>query len=248
MTTVKNIYDYINSIAPFDMQEEWDNSGFLIGEFRKEVKKAVLALDATKNVTAYAAEIGADLIISHHPIIFNGLTKIKKGDPVFTCIENNVAVISAHTNFDIAKDGINDSLCARLGLNNVEKIDGTFINVGELDSAMSIDDFAEFVKDRLDVNGIRYTDTEKEIRKVAVGGGACEEFTEDAMSVADCFLTGDMKYHKMLDCAEKGFSVISAGHFETESESFHMLLNRIQDVFPDVEFIWGEQENPVLAV
>lgn len=248
MTTVKNIYDYINSVAPFDRQEQWDNSGFLIGEFRSEVKKAVLTLDATKAVTAFAGDIGANLIITHHPIIFSGLTKIEKGYAVFTCIENNIAVISAHTSFDVANGGINDNLCERLGLINVQKIDGTFINTGELECEMSIDDFAEFVKDRLDVNGIRYTDTEKTIKTVAVGGGACEEFIEDAMKYADCFLTGDMKYHKMLDCAEKNFAVISAGHFETESESFHMLLNKLQSVFPDVEFVWGEQKNPVLAV
>lgn len=248
MTTVKNIYDYINSVAPFDMQEDWDNSGFLIGEFRKEVKKVVLTLDVTKAVASYSADIGADLIISHHPVIFGGIKELKKGDAVYTCAQNDIAVISAHTSFDIAKDGINDNLCSRLGLKNVEKIDGTFINVGELDYEMSIDDFAEFVKDKLNVSGLRYTDTEKTIKTVAVGGGACEEFTEDAMKVADCFLTGDMKYHKMLDCAEMGFSVISAGHFETESESFHMLLDKLQTVFPDVEFVWGNQKNPVLAV
>lgn len=248
MTTVKNIYDYINYIAPFDAQEKWDNSGFLVGDFRKEVKKVVLTLDVTKAVAAYAADIGADLIVSHHPIIFGGLTTLKKGDVVFDCIENHIAVISAHTSFDVADGGINDNLCERLGLVNVQKIEGTFINVGELDCEMSIDDFVQLVNDKLEVSGLRYTDTEKDIKRVAVGGGACEEFTENAMAVADCFLTGDMKYHKMLDCAEQGFAVISAGHFETESESFHMLLEKLQAVFPDVEFIWGEQKNPILAV
>lgn len=78
MTTVKNIYDYINSIAPFDTQEEWDNAGFLIGEFRKEVKKAVLCLDVTKAVAEYAKDVEADLIISHHPVIFNGIKNVKR--------------------------------------------------------------------------------------------------------------------------------------------------------------------------
>ena len=79
MTTVKNIYDYINSIAPFDTQEEWDNAGFLVGEFRKEVKRAVICLDAVKDICAYSAEVNADLIISHHPIIFNGVKHLTKG-------------------------------------------------------------------------------------------------------------------------------------------------------------------------
>lgn len=248
MTTVKNIYDYINSIAPFDTQEEWDNAGFLVGEFRKEVKKAVLSLDATKAVTAYAAEIGADLIISHHPIIFNGIKELKKGSAVYTCTENNVSVISAHTNFDKAECGINANLCRLLGLTDIEPVEGTFIMKGCLDYEMSIDDFAEFVKDTLHVSGLRYTDTDKPVRTVAVGGGACEEYIAEAMNYADCFITGDMKYHDFLDAAENGFAVISAGHFETESEPFHMLMEKLKVLFPDVEFIWANQENPVLAV
>lgn len=248
MTTVKNIYDYINSIAPFEKQESWDNSGFLIGEFRKEVKKVMLTLDVTKEMANLASDMNCDLILSHHPIIFGGIKNVKKGSAVYTCINNDIAVISAHTSFDIAQDGINDNLCARLGLTNVKKIPDSFINVGELSEEMSIDDFVEFVNETLNVSGLRYTDTEKLIKTVAVGGGACEEFVPLAKECADCFLTGDMKYHKMLDCAEDGFPVISAGHFETESESFHMLLNKLERVFPDIEFVWGNQKNPILAV
>lgn len=248
MTTVKNIYDYINKIAPFDTQEEWDNSGFLIGEFRKEVKKAVLCLDVTKAIANFAADIGADLIISHHPIIFDPIKKVKKDSAVYICINNDIAVISAHTNFDVSECGINANLCKILGLTNAKPIESTFIYSGELECEMSIDDFAEFVKNTLNVNGLRYTDTDKPIKTVAIGGGACEEYVGFAVSSADCFLTGDMKYHQMLEWAEKGFCVINAGHFETESEPFHMLLERLETLFTDVEFIWGNQNNPVLAV
>ncbi|MDE6723487.1 MAG: Nif3-like dinuclear metal center hexameric protein [Eubacterium sp.] len=248
MTTVKNIYDYINSIAPFDTQDEWDNAGFLIGEFRKEVKKAVLCLDVTKAVAEYAADVHADLIISHHPVIFSGIKNVKKGSAVYTCIENDIAVISAHTNFDVSPCGINHNLAVRLGLNDIKQIEGSFITVGSLDYDMSIDDFAQFVSDTLDVSGLRYTDTEKSIKTVAVGGGACEEYTELAMQNADCFVTGDMKYHAMLDCAENGYAVISAGHYETEHDSFIMLMDRLKEIFVDVEFISANQKNPVLAV
>lgn len=192
MTTVKNIYDYINSIAPFDTQEEWDNAGFLIGEFRKEVKKAVLCLDVTKAVAEYAKDVEADLIISHHPVIFNGIKNVKKGSAVYTCIENDIAVISAHTNFDLAESGINYNLAMRLGLNDIKQIDGSFLAVGNLDYEMSIDDFAQFVSDTLDVSGLRYTDTEKPVKTIAVGGGACEEYIDLAVQNADCFVTGDI--------------------------------------------------------
>lgn len=248
MTTVKNIYDYINSIAPFETQEEWDNAGFLIGDFRKEIKKAVLCLDVTKKVAEFAADINADLILSHHPVIFNGIKNVVKGSAVYTCIENNIAVISAHTNFDLAQCGINFNLASRLGLNNITAVDNSFITVGELDYEMSIDDFVQLVSDELNVSGLRYTDTEKPIKKVAVGGGACEEFTELAMANADCFVTGDMKYHSMLECAENGYAVISAGHYETEHDSFLMLLDKLKEIFVDVEFVSANQKNPVLAV
>lgn len=248
MTTVKNIYDYINSIAPFETQEEWDNAGFLIGEFRKQVKKAVLCLDVTKAVAEYAKDVEADVIISHHPVIFSGIKNVKKGSAVYTCIENDIAVISAHTNFDLAESGINYNLASRLGLNDIRQIDGSFITVGKLDYEMSIDDFAQFVRDTLEVSGLRYTDTEKPIQTIAVGGGACEEYTELAMQNADCFVTGDMKYHAMLDCAENGYAVISAGHYETEHDSFLMLMDKLKTIFVDVEFISANQKNPVLAV
>lgn len=248
MTTVKNIYDYINSIAPFETQEEWDNAGFLIGEFRKEVKRVVLCLDVTKAVAEYAGDVGADLIISHHPVIFGGIKSVEKGSAVYTCIENDIAVISAHTNFDAAESGINYNLALRLGLKDIRQIDGSFLAVGNLDYEMSIDDFAQLVVDALDVSGLRYTDTEKPVSTVAVGGGACEEYTELAMQHADCFVTGDMKYHAMLECAEKGYAVISAGHYETEHDSFMMLMDKLTMLFADVEFLSGNQKNPVLAV
>lgn len=248
MTTVKNIYDYINSIAPFDTQEEWDNAGFLIGEFRKEIKKAVLCLDVTKAVAEYAKDVEADLIISHHPVIFNGIKNVKKGSAVYTCIENDIAVISAHTNFDLAESGINYNLAMRLGLNDIKQIDGSFLAVGNLDYEMSIDDFAQFVSDTLDVSGLRYTDTEKPVKIIAVGGGACEEYIELAVQNADCFVTGDMKYHAMLECAENSYAVISAGHYETEHDSFIMLMDKLKALFADVEFLSANQKNPVLAV
>lgn len=248
MTTVKNIYDYINSIAPFDTQEEWDNAGFLIGEFRKEVKKAVLCLDVTKAVAEYAKDVEADLIISHHPVIFNGIKNVKKGSAVYTCIENDIAVISAHTNFDLAESGINYNLALRLGLNDIKQIDGSFLAVGNLDYEMSIDDFAQFVSDTLDVSGLRYTDTEKPVKTIAVGGGACEEYIDLAVQNADCFVTGDMKYHAMLECDENSYAVISAGHYETEHDSFIMLMDKFKALFADVEFLSANQKNPVLAV
>ena len=248
MTTVKNIYDYINSVAPFGTQEEWDNSGHLVGEFRKEVKKCVMALDATNEVCSFAADIGADLVLTHHPIIFGGITSVLENSPVYTLAKNGIAAISAHTNYDYAEGGINFSLAELLGLCNAHRLGDTLVVAGELDGEMSIDDFAEYVSDRLGCAGIRYTDTDRAIKTVAVGGGACEEFTEVACAEADVFLTGDMKYHGMLDAAENGYAVISAGHYETEYAAFMMLKDKLEKIFTDVEFISANQPNPIKSV
>jgi dinuclear metal center YbgI/SA1388 family protein len=248
MTTVKNIYDYINSIAPYDTQDEWDNSGHLVGDFRQEVKKVVMALDATKEVCTFAKEIKADLVLTHHPIIFGGIKNVKSNSAVYILANSGISHLCAHTNFDKAVDGINDNLAKILGLNNCHKLDDGFTVVGELEFQMSIDDFAQMVSDRLSVSGIRYTDTDKMIKKVSVCGGAGGEFVQSACSNSDCYVTGDLKYHELLDAQQEGLAVISAGHFETENEPFLMLKEKLEKIFTDVEFVTAPASNPVLSV
>ena len=248
MTTVKNIYDYINSIAPFDKQEEWDNSGFLLGEFRKEVKTVVLSLDGTKQAVAFAKSVDADLLLTHHPVIFKGVKKIEKGSAVYELIHSDIAVISAHTSFDKANDGINDNLAELLELENTEKICDNSLVVGDLQQEMSIDDFAQFVGETLNSHGLRYTDTDKLIKRICIGGGSCAEFMWDALNISDCFVTGDLKYHEMLDLKEAGLASISAGHFETENLPFLKLKERLEQIFTDVNFITAPVENPIMEI
>lgn len=248
MTTVKNIYDYINSIAPYDSQEAWDNSGALVGDFRKEVKKVVMALDATKEVVDYADDVNADLLLTHHPVIFSAIKGLPCDSAVYKLAKYGVSYLCAHTNFDKANGGINDNLAQILGVKNTYKMDNGFVVVGELDESMSIDDFAEFVADKLDVAGIRYIDTEKEIKTVALCGGAGDDFVLEAGVVADCYVTGDLKYHGFLDAQQAGICVISAGHFETENAPFLMLKEKLESVFTDVEFVIAPNENPVKSL
>lgn len=249
MTTVKNIYDYINSIAPYDNQENWDNSGHLIGDFRKEVKRVVMALDATKEVADFAVDVEADLLFTHHPIIFGGIKKLMADSAVYKLANNDVAFLCAHTNFDKAVGGINDKLAEALELENAYKLEDEFTVVGELEAEMSIDDFAEYVAEKLDTAGIRYTDTDKMIKKVAVCGGAVDtEFIYSAGEVADCYVTGDLKYHQMLDAQQEGICVISAGHYETENMAFLSLKEKLEQIFVDVEFVVAPFENPIKSI
>lgn len=248
MTTVKNIYDYINSVAPYDTQEEWDNSGHLVGDFRKEVKTVVMALDCTKEVVSFAKDVNADLVFTHHPLIFGGIKKVLSDSAVYELAKNDIAFLCAHTNFDKAECGINANLANILALTDTHTICDGFVVVGNLDCPMSMDDFAESVAEKLGTSGIRYTDTDRLIKSVAVGGGACSEFMWDALKIADCFVTGDLKYHEMLDASECGCAVISAGHFETENAAFLMFKDRLQQIFTDVEFIVAPRENPIKSI
>ncbi len=248
MTFVKDIYNYINSIAPFETQEPWDNAGLITGSMDTPVTKAVLSLDVTKAAAEKAAECGAQLIVSHHPLIFNAVKTVCADSALYKCVNKGVCVISAHTNFDRAKNGINTNLCALLGIKHVEPVEDTFIVVGELEHETSAADFARFVSERLRVSGLRFTNSAKTVRKVAVGGGACDEYLPQAMRLADCFVTGEAKYHILLEAAEAGYCVISAGHYETEYAAFMMLKDMLSHEFPEVEFISADQQNPVSAV
>lgn len=248
MTTVKNIYDYINSIAPFTSQEEWDNSGFLIGEWKKEVKKCVVTLDITKEIVSQAKEIGADLIVSHHPVIFSKLRSVYKGTPVYDLISSEISVISAHTNFDIAEGGINDILAAALELKDISFCEGDILRFGELAVSMTASEFASYVKEKLHIEHLRYSNSREMIKKIAVCGGAGSDFLADAMKQADAFVTGDASYHTLLDAGEADFCLVAAGHYETENIGVKALFKQLSNIFPDVEFLDLQQPNPVYYI
>ena len=105
MTLVKDIYNYINKIAPYDEMEDWDNSGFILGDIKKEVKTVVMSLDATKAAVAFSKSVDADLLLTHHPIIFGGVKKIKSDSAIYQLINNDIACMCAHTSFDKANGG-----------------------------------------------------------------------------------------------------------------------------------------------
>ncbi len=250
MTTVKNIYDCLDKQFSFATQEPWDNSGFLVGEWKKEVKKAVLTLDVTKECVSFAAENGAQLILSHHPLIFSGIKTVTAGTPVYDCVQNGIAVISCHTCLDKAEGGINDTLLSLLGLTKLGRGDDGFLTFAETKTPVSLQAFVKHVADTLHVHGIRWAGAERSVQKVAVCSGAGDNaFIAAAQEWgADVYLTGDMKYHEMLDAAENGFAVISAGHYETEYLPAVTALQKMTSIFTDVQFLTFDQPNAVQTV
>jgi dinuclear metal center YbgI/SA1388 family protein len=225
---LQEIIDYMNKTAPPELALEWDNSGLLIGRDGDDIKKILFCLDVTKDAAAEAVKTGADLIISHHPIIFKPLKNLT--DPtLLTLIRNNIAVFSAHTNLDAAL--LNDVLFERLGLTNKEDLCEGIGKAGDLPRPSAFLEFAESVKIKLGA-APRCAGQEKTVRRAAVAGGACggEEFIIAARKKnCDVLVTGDVKHHAALFAAELDVNVIDATHGATEVIIIDELIKRFEN-------------------
>ena len=242
--TIGDIYNFIDSIAPFSTQEPWDHSGLLLGNRDKKVSKIMTCLDVTSDTVSKAIDFGADLIVSHHPVIWDPLSNIDFNSPVAMAVRASIGVISAHTNWDLAEGGVNDVLSSVIGLQNIEKLaeDGeeAMLRVGELKVPVPASEFAEIVAESLD-SVVRVTKPDKMIRRVAVcgGAGACFINALPGKNV-DAYVTGEVKHNEYLDAIEADISLITAGHYETETISMPILLEFLKKEFPDIEYKYVE--------
>lgn len=240
----EQIYDYINEIAPFAAQENWDNSGFQVGERAKEVKKILFSLDATADLVREALDLQCDLIVTHHPFLFHPQKQFLDSSPAFQAAKHNIAVISAHTSYDCAVGGVNDILAETVGLTEVHPSECGMFRIG-LVPKQSAKDFAKTVQTALQAKA-SVSLPEKVLRCVAVCGGAGADFIADAKAQgADLFLTGEAKHHEILDATALGISVVCAGHFETEMPAVRALCARVQAQFPQIECILSKQTSPI---
>ncbi len=247
MATVKDIYNFIDSIAPFESQEEWDNSGLLVGNENNEVTSILFALDATTDIVEQAIEYGADLVVTHHPVIFKPVSNVLNDSIIYKLINNGISIICAHTNYDKAVGGVNDILCNTIGLNSYIKIDDTCLNIGKYDSPVSVDAFINTVKRTLDCT-VRYNKINKKIRNIAVCSGSGCDYLDMAKEFdCDALLTGDASHHAFLDANEMGMLLVAAGHFETENISIMPLAEKIKREF-NVNCILAKQNSPIMAI
>ena len=251
MATVKDVYRYLDSKAPFYSQLGFDNAGFLVGRSDKPVRRILVALDITEEVAKEAALIHADLVVSHHPVIWDGAKSVTDesilGRKLLALISNDIAAICAHTNLDAAYGGVNDSLVSALGLLDTRllKTYGTYVDgtpfgieqIGVLSGEpVSLVEFAAFVKEKLGANGVRFVDAGRPVYKVAVGGGSCSSSIKDAFDAGcDTFITADIKYDSFLDAKALGLNLIDAGHYPTENIVCPVLVSWLKDGFPDIE-------------
>lgn len=253
MTKVCNILTSLCSIAPLELQMDFDNSGFLLGRAERMVHRALLALDVTDAVIDEAISEKAELIISHHPLIFHPVKFVTdltpEGNRLLRLAENGLAVISMHTNLDIAEGGVNDVLMTALGarIEGVLDEDGCG-RVGVLDAKQSLQAFLSTCKDALQCSGIRYVDAGRPVYRIAVLGGAGADSMERAASLGcDTFITADIKYHQFQKALDLHLNLLDADHFSTENPVIPSLANRLSAEFPDVSFIVSRVHQAIIS-
>ena len=242
MATVADILKFIETLAPRSMKMDWDNVGLNCGRMDRPVTKILVALDPFTHVCQEAKTVGADLLVTHHALIWKPgfITDAdNQGRNTLFLIENGIAHINAHTNLDRAPGGVNDVLAAKLGLENVETVNPVegigLMRCGEV-TEQPLEQFLTAVKENLHCEGLRYVDSGRPVRKVAVGGGSCAGGMREVLAAGcDTFVTADCKYNQFWDAHDLGLNLIDAGHFHTENPVVSVLAEKIAAAFPEIE-------------
>ena len=250
MAKVKELRDFFNTRAPFYTKFDFDNIGFLIGFAEQNVRKVLLALDITDEVIEEAIDMGAEVIVSHHPLIFEPLKKVTddddKGRKIIRLIQAGVSAICLHTNLDTADGGVNDALMAALGARVTGLLDphgshpdGRAYGVsrlGELAEAKHFDEFLTHCKAALKSNGLRYHYAGKAVQKIACCGGAGGSDMQKAYAAGcDTYITADLKYDHFLWAKEHGLNLIDGDHYCTENVVIPVLQAMLKENFPDLD-------------
>ena len=238
MITVKDVLSYLEEIAPPSLKMEWDNIGLLCGKGNQPVNKILVALDPFESVCREAYDVGADLIVTHHPLIFGKLQSVtdesSTGKAILFLASHNISAINSHTNLDCAPGGVNDVLAETLGLSDIQVIQPGLLRQGSVQE-QRLEAFLAQVKAKLNCLGLRYVSGGKPVCKVAVGGGSCaSELSSVANAGCDTFVTADVKYNQFFDAKELGINLIDAGHFYTENPMCQVLQAKLQAKFPKI--------------
>ena len=253
---VKDVTQVIEGFAPLSIQEKWDNSGLCIGSPDAPVSSVLFGLDCTPELVDEAIECGADMIVTHHPLIFSGLKKISPdnmvGEAVFKAIKAGISIYAAHTNADKVITGVSGAMAAKLGLKNVEILsedgEGTGLGVvGELSEPMTAQQMVEMVKERFALKTVKASKpVEGEITKVAMCGGSGGSLISAAKAAgAQLYISGDISYHNFF--TPEGFMLMDIGHYESEIEIVDILFSLVKKNFPTfaVRITQNMHSNPI---
>ena len=246
MATVHEIEQRLFSWAPRESAMDWDNVGHLVGDPEREVERILVALDITERVVQEAIDLGAQLIVSHHPVMnvrwheremqtLRSDTRL--GGLLTMLVKNDVSAICMHTNLDAADGGVNDCLAQKLGLNDVFLLNDEKIGrIGTLSCEKGLEEFLRDVIESLSCSGLRYRRGSGRVHRVAVGGGACGEYIPQAIAQGcDTFVTSDLRYNDFLDT--QGLNLIDAGHFPTENVVCPAIKAYLEEHFPEIKTV-----------
>ncbi len=242
---IENIINIIEELAPVSLAMDYDNSGLNIGTTREDIKKVLVALDCSMSVVDEAIAWGADMIITHHPLLFNAVKKItpdvEEGGVAFKLIQNNIGLYCAHTSLDAAIGGVNDVLCEMLKIKDTKIVEPEKMGrIGVLETPVTLREFIYRVNENLGINA-GYTASDemlkKQVNQVAVMGGAGGSETMLMKNLgADVFVTGEIKHNQAVDAWNMGFPVIVCGHYESEKVVLEPLIGYLQNHSNGVQY------------
>ena len=242
---------------PADVAEDWDNVGLLTGDDTNEISHVFLALDLTEETLAEAIENGADMIITHHPMIFSGIKKINNhsftGRKLITLIQKGIVYYAMHTNYDVL--GMADLSDEYTKMHDAEVLSVTeerngetqgFGRVGELPQEMTLREYAKLVKESLKLNDIKvYGDLDGKVKRAAVCTGSGKSMIQDAIrACADVYVTGDIDHHTGIDTVAQGMALIDAGHYGTEYVFMDAMKKELTQAFPNLNISCAKVKSP----
>ncbi len=245
VTTVKTIADFLNEFAPLDLAEDWDNVGLLLGSDTAGVKKVLTCLTLTEDVADEAVSDGFQLIVSHHPILFKKVQRLTnrtiEGRMLLKLLHAGIAVYSPHTSYDSAGAGINQQLAECLGLKEIGPIreletdsDSGSGRLGSTKTKMSQADLVQHVKASLGLDQLQFVSGDgRDISKVGVACGSAAEFLRDAeRKGCDALVTGEARFHSLLEARSRGVALILLGHYSSERPAMEHMAEVIAKKFP----------------
>ena len=246
MTTVQQVYEVMQRLAPPELAEHWDNPGLLV-DCGGNVRRVLVTLDITPEVVAEAAAKQCTVIVAHHPVIFDPLKKLGPQDVPFQLVRAGISAICMHTNLDAAAGGVNEVLAGIFGMQDPEPFAEGCGRVGSIEP-ITVPQLARKAQQELaarcnapDVGPavqVKFADTGKPVRRLAVISGAGGSLFEEALAVgADCLLTGEANHHHACDAKRLGLSLIAAGHYATEFPVTAAVAEKLRAALPGVEVL-----------
>jgi dinuclear metal center YbgI/SA1388 family protein len=262
--TLKDILDVLEALAPCHTAEEWDNPGLQVGDLSQEIRKIFISLDPTLKAIRKAAASSAQLLLTHHPLIFEPISTLNHehypGNVISEAFNRGISIVCAHSNLDVARGGINDALAQLFDLRHVEVlekrdalgIEGAGLGrIGDLPEPVKLSAMAEKVKALLGSDTLKLVNNNTKIKRVAVVGGSGGAMVSlAAKKGADLLITGDVGHHDALEAENFGLALIDAGHFYTEKAALRLFADRLGDAFTERNLavkmeVYDDEINPM---